>query len=162
MQHVRQAGVDLLEQVDHARRERLVDDVALEDLAEDEEDVGQPLVLRTEQVRWRPPQAAGAQLLTGGTGGLGLLTARWLAQRGARGVLLASRSGVLPDDRPRRRWSEARSSGRWPEVRVTPQRVRKPLHLSRIFGEYESRGGCCPLFWSCISKREYARVPAYS
>ena len=43
----------------------------------------------------------------------------------------AYHSGVRPDDRPRRRWSEARSSGRWPEVRVTPQRVRKPLHLWR-------------------------------
>ena len=36
------------------------------------------------------------QLLTGGTGGLGLLTARWLAQQGAHGVVLASRTGVLP------------------------------------------------------------------
>ena len=43
----------------------------------------------------------------------------------------AHRSGVRPDGRIRRRWSEARSSGRWPEVRVTPQRVRKPLHLWR-------------------------------
>ena len=36
------------------------------------------------------------QLLTGGTGGLGLLTARWLSQQGAYGVVLASRTGVLP------------------------------------------------------------------
>ena len=43
----------------------------------------------------------------------------------------AHRSGVRPDDRPRRRWSEARSSGRWPEVRVTPQRVRKTLLSER-------------------------------
>jgi acyl transferase domain-containing protein len=37
-----------------------------------------------------------AQLLTGGTGGLGLLTARWLAQQGAPILVLASRTGVLP------------------------------------------------------------------
>jgi 3-oxoacyl-(acyl-carrier-protein) synthase/NAD(P)-dependent dehydrogenase (short-subunit alcohol dehydrogenase family) len=41
--------------------------------------------------------AASAQLVTGGTGGLGLLTARWLAQRGAT-LALASRSGMLARD----------------------------------------------------------------
>ena len=49
----------------------------------------------------RVPQApagcdATCELLMGGTGGLGLLTARWLAHRGAHSLLLASRSGVLP------------------------------------------------------------------
>ena len=39
--------------------------------------------------------SCGSQLLTGGTGGLGLLTARWLARRGATHVVLASRSGAL-------------------------------------------------------------------
>ena len=40
--------------------------------------------------------AASAHVVTGGTDGLGLLTARWLAQRGdARTLALASRSGVL-------------------------------------------------------------------
>ena len=39
--------------------------------------------------------ARGAHLVTGGTGGLGLLTGRWLAQRGARVLALASRSGAL-------------------------------------------------------------------
>ena len=39
-----------------------------------------------------------SHLVTGGTGGLGLLTARWLAQRGARSLALASRSGVLARD----------------------------------------------------------------
>ena len=40
--------------------------------------------------------SAGGQLLTGGTGGLGLLTARWLASsRGAPALVLASRSGAL-------------------------------------------------------------------
>jgi len=37
-----------------------------------------------------------SQLLMGGTGGLGLLTGRWLAQHGTRSMLLASRTGTLP------------------------------------------------------------------
>ena len=41
------------------------------------------------------PVATGGQLLSGGTGGLGVITARWLAERGAISLILASRSGVL-------------------------------------------------------------------
>ena len=42
------------------------------------------------------PKAGSGQLLTGGTGGLGLLTARWLAEsRGASALVLVSRSGAL-------------------------------------------------------------------
>jgi hypothetical protein len=37
-----------------------------------------------------------SHVLTGGTSGLGLLTARWLWHRGARGLVLASRGGRLP------------------------------------------------------------------
>ena len=37
-------------------------------------------------------------VVTGGTGGLGLLTGRWLAQRGTRSLVLASRSGALAKD----------------------------------------------------------------
>ncbi|HWM02959.1 MAG TPA: SDR family NAD(P)-dependent oxidoreductase, partial [Actinophytocola sp.] len=40
---------------------------------------------------WRPP--GGTVLITGGTGGLGGHTARWVAGRGAERVVLASRSG---------------------------------------------------------------------
>ena len=40
----------------------------------------------------------GVHAVTGGTGGLGLLTGRWLAQRGARSLVLASRSGALAKD----------------------------------------------------------------
>jgi hypothetical protein len=35
------------------------------------------------------------QLLTGGTGGLGVLTAKWLAKHGSSSILLASRSGLV-------------------------------------------------------------------
>ncbi len=38
----------------------------------------------------------GDHLVTGGTGGLGLLTGRWLAQRQARNLMLTSRSGIVP------------------------------------------------------------------
>ena len=38
--------------------------------------------------------ANGVHVVTGGTGGLGMLTARWLAQRGAQRLVLASRDGV--------------------------------------------------------------------
>ena len=52
---------------------------------------------RTSQTAAAPVCAPGDfQLLTGGTGGLGLLTARWLVQQGAHGVVLASRTAVLP------------------------------------------------------------------
>ena len=40
----------------------------------------------------------GAHLITGGTGGLGLLTGRWLAFNGARSLVLVSRSGSLARD----------------------------------------------------------------
>ena len=40
-------------------------------------------------------QLSEGHLVTGGTGGLGLLTAGWLAHRGARALLLVSRSGAL-------------------------------------------------------------------
>ena len=39
--------------------------------------------------------AWGAHVVTGGTSGIGLLTARWLAQHGAHALALASRSGAL-------------------------------------------------------------------
>ena len=42
--------------------------------------------------------SCGAHLISGGTGGLGLLTARWLAQRGCTSVTLISRSGTLAGD----------------------------------------------------------------
>ncbi len=50
----------------------------------------------------RPPATAysfapnAAYLITGGLGGLGLVAARWLAQQGARHILLAGRQGLPP------------------------------------------------------------------
>jgi Dehydrogenases with different specificities (related to short-chain alcohol dehydrogenases) len=39
--------------------------------------------------------SGGVHMVTGGTSGLGLLTGRWLAQRGVRQLVLASRGGML-------------------------------------------------------------------
>ena len=39
--------------------------------------------------------AVGSHVISGGTGGLGLLTSRWLAQRGAHAVTLLSRGSVI-------------------------------------------------------------------
>jgi phthiocerol/phenolphthiocerol synthesis type-I polyketide synthase C len=44
-----------------------------------------------------PVDAEGAHLVIGGTSGFGLATAEWLAERGARHLVLASRSGQLAD-----------------------------------------------------------------
>ena len=53
-----------------------------------------------------PPEGSsgvgGLQLLTGGTGGVGLLVAKWLGDRGAAGLVLASRGGrVAPAESAR-------------------------------------------------------------
>ncbi len=45
-----------------------------------------------------PVDSAGVHVVIGGTSGFGLATAKWLAERGARHVVLASRSGVLSDE----------------------------------------------------------------
>ena len=42
-----------------------------------------------------PAPAHGTHLLSGGTGGLGLLTGKWLGESGASSVVLASRSGKI-------------------------------------------------------------------
>ena len=43
-----------------------------------------------------PPVRAGAYVLTGGLGGLGVLLGEWLAERGARRIVLNSRRGTAP------------------------------------------------------------------
>lgn len=75
--------------------------------------------VRIERAPDRPAircSAAGTHLVTGGLGALGLESARWLADRGARRLVLAGRTG-LP---PRSEWDEARD----PEVRKRVEAVR--------------------------------------
>ena len=55
------------------------------------------------------PHGAGSHMISGGTGGLGVLTARWLAQQGSRAVALASRSGALARD----------ASAEWAQLQAT-------------------------------------------
>ncbi|GHT95235.1 hypothetical protein FACS1894116_10420 [Betaproteobacteria bacterium] len=50
----------------------------------------------TEKSKLVEPDFSGAHLITGGTGALGIETARWLAKQGATRVALLSRSGALP------------------------------------------------------------------
>ena len=45
-----------------------------------------------------PVDAEGVHIVLGGTSGFGLATAEWLAGRGARRLVLASRSGTLSDE----------------------------------------------------------------
>ncbi len=44
------------------------------------------------------PALAGCHLLSGGMGGLGLITAQWLVHEGADRLLLLSRSGTPADE----------------------------------------------------------------
>ena len=58
-----------------------------------------PRLATAPQVLEPSPQITrDSHLVSGGTGGLGLLTARWLSQRGTRRLILASRGGVLARD----------------------------------------------------------------
>nr|BFE29983.1 type I polyketide synthase [Actinomadura rugatobispora] len=89
-------------------------------------------------------------LITGGLGALGLRTARWLADRGARRLVLAGRTG-LP---PRRTWDEAGGRERWREpvaavrrlerrgvaVRVAPLDVADPAALARLLSDLDREG----------------------
>ena len=51
-----------------------------------------------------------SQLVSGGTAGLGLLTARWLAQRGARALCLVSRGGAVACE-VATEWMRVRATG---------------------------------------------------
>ena len=55
--------------------------------------------------------ATQCHIVTGGTSGVGLLTARWLAQCGATGLILASRSGALARDAGAE-WDQLRQADR--------------------------------------------------
>ena len=80
----------------------------------------------------------GVHVVTGGTGGLGLLTGRWLAQRGARSLVLASRSGALAKDTGVE-WQAMEASG------VTPSLERcdtgEAVHVLRLVGRASSLSG---------------------
>ena len=80
----------------------------------------------------------GVHVVTGGTGGLGLLTGRWLAQRGTRSLVLASRSGALAKDTGTE-WEAMEASG------VTPSLERcdtgEAVHVRRLVAHASSLSG---------------------
>ena len=79
--------------------------------------------------------SAGGQLLTGGTGGLGLLTARWLAaSRGAPALVLASRSGALARGAAAE-WALLDASGA--AVRIARCDAADPVAVRRLLASAE-------------------------
>ncbi|MGD0739971.1 MAG: SDR family NAD(P)-dependent oxidoreductase [Terracidiphilus sp.] len=73
-----------------------------------------PVEVRATLPEKPPVRADATYLITGGLGGAGLLTARWLAERGARSLVLVGRSS--PSLEAEGRLAELRSSGARVEV----------------------------------------------
>ncbi len=83
------------------------------------------------------PSGDGTYLVTGGTGGLGLLVAGWLVDRGARSVVLVSRRGAEADAAVRTvaRWQEAGV-----EVRVEAADVASLDALAGVISRIDASG----------------------
>ena len=83
---------------------------------------------------------AGSHLITGGTSGLGLLTGRWVAVRGACMVFLVSRSGagavgMLPDE-----WNQLHTSSA--SIFVTRCDTAEPVQVSRVLSLMTRNAHC--------------------
>ena len=63
----------------------------------------------------QPSGVSGAHVVMGGTGGLGMLTGRWLAQRGASRLILASRGAKLAKE-TMSEWEAVQASGTQPST----------------------------------------------
>ena len=72
------------------------------------------VVVRPTTSSDRRDEGTSTHVLTGGTGGFALLTARWLGQRGASCVVLASRSGT----------PAASAAAEWAQLLQLPTEVR--------------------------------------
>ncbi|MFI0406066.1 acyltransferase domain-containing protein [Actinomadura sp. 3N508] len=88
-------------------------------------------------------------LITGGLGALGLRTARWLADRGARRLVLAGRTGPPPrntwDGTVDERWQDPIAAIRRLErqgvaVRVAPLDVADPEAVARLLADLDREG----------------------
>ncbi len=66
-------------------------------------------IVITQSEKTAPVRGDGTYLITGGLGGLGLVTARWLIERGARHIALMSRS--QPSEQARQRLAELQVDG---------------------------------------------------
>ena len=80
---------------------------------------------------------ASTELVTGGTAGLGLLTGRWLAQRGAANLLLVSRGGKLGSD-PTGEFKLLSASGA--KASLEPCDVAQPAHTGRLLARLHASG----------------------
>ncbi|MFJ3712565.1 type I polyketide synthase [Streptomyces sp. NPDC090053] len=84
--------------------------------------------------QWR---TSGAALITGGTGGLGAHTARWLAQAGAEHLVLTSRRGP---DAPGARELAAELTALGPRVTVVACDVTDHAALARLVADVQGDG----------------------
>jgi phthiocerol/phenolphthiocerol synthesis type-I polyketide synthase D len=75
-----------------------------------------------------PVVRAGAYVVTGGLGGLGLVAAKWLAERGATRLVLSGRRGAGPDTEPA--LAALRELGA--DVRVVPGDIAAPDTAGRL------------------------------
>jgi acyl transferase domain-containing protein/surfactin synthase thioesterase subunit/acyl carrier protein len=85
----------------------------------------------------RPWRARGPALITGGTGGLGSATARWLVDRGVEQLILASRRG---EDSPRAAPLREELEALGAKVRFVACDVRKREALAAVLTELEGDG----------------------
>ena len=101
--------------------------------------------------------SAGGQLLTGGTGGLGLLTARWLAaSRGAPALVLASRrAGTWRSRRLQPAGSGSTSSTR---PSTTASEIERLCHVC-LHMRIHAR--CSSVFRVALFRRAFALVVAF-
>jgi acyl carrier protein len=83
-----------------------------------------------------PVRADGAYLVTGGLGALGLETARWLVEKGARRLVLASRGG--PSQSAREAIGVLQAAGA--DVRVVSADVTEPRSLAQAIEEARAIG----------------------
>jgi polyketide synthase 12/myxalamid-type polyketide synthase MxaB len=84
------------------------------------------VVLRHERPDVLPVRADGTYLVTGGLGGLGLLTAGWLVERGARHLLLTGRRGLTDEARAQvETWRQAGVEVRVEAVDVADEEVMR-------------------------------------
>ncbi|KAK6534389.1 hypothetical protein TWF281_005712 [Arthrobotrys megalospora] len=80
--------------------------------------------LATEREKTFTPTAEGTYLITGGLGALGLETAKWMVERGARRLVLVSRRG-LP---PRRTWVDSNDDSAISTIRKL-ERLGASVHV---------------------------------
>lgn len=87
---------------------------------------------------WRPARfrTDAAYLITGGYGGLGLRTAEWMVERGARLIFLTGRRSPAAEKQPALDLLRARGA----QIIALSGDISQPGHVRHIFAEIERRG----------------------